>query len=352
MDGRFVDIEGATERSYQVPADERELQHRLVVSYTDRQLYTNTISAAALPFSRIADFVDKDGDGLIEISTIEELNAIRHQPDGSGYVAESGGSRNSSGCPDGTCEGYELVRNLDFDDADSYSTMNSVVIARLQSWRPISGFAAEFEGNEFTISNLTVSIIGRDGVGLFANARGDAEIRNISLAEVDVEGDSEVGALVGEFEGSEISNVHILSGDVVVNEDTGGCMIGSVGSGAVISDSSANCTITGNDTVGGLVGESSADIERSFAIGLIMEPQLSDLGDTSNVGGLVADTSGDIADSYAAVDIRTQSVSNSNFLGVGGLAGRSQGDIINSYAIGDVTIVGDARLDFVGGFGR
>ena len=352
-EGRFVDIEGATEPSYQVPAEARELQYRLVVSYIDRQLYTNIISSAAIPYSTVADVVDKDADGLIEISTIEELNAIRFQADGSGYRAQSardGGTLNSSGCPGGTCSGYELTRDLDFGDADSYSTMNRVVIAELRDWIPIPEFDTTFEGNEFTISNLSV-MIDDDGVGLFENAEGNAVIRNISLAEVTVRGESEVGALVGEFDGSVISNTHILSGNVVVTEDTGGCMIGSVGSATTISDSSANCTITGNATVGGLAGESSAVMRRSFAIGSIMEPQ-SNLNDTSNVGGLVGDNEGLIQDSYAVVDIRTQSVVDTpEFRGVGGLVGRnqSQGDIVSSYALGDVTIVGDVRTDFVGG---
>ena len=57
---------------------------------------------------------DSDGDGLIDIDTLEELNNIRYNLEGTSYKVSAGGSGNSEGCPATGCDGYELTRNLDF----------------------------------------------------------------------------------------------------------------------------------------------------------------------------------------------------------------------------------------------
>ena len=68
---------------------------------------------------------DTDGDGLIEISTLEQLDAIRHDTDGNGRVDNESGEAYHAAFPveDGDrvcrqgCNGYELTRSLDFDRA-------------------------------------------------------------------------------------------------------------------------------------------------------------------------------------------------------------------------------------------
>ena len=64
--------------------------------------------------------IDKDGDGLIEICDLEGLNEIRFQLDGSGYRTTAGATVIPTGCPNDRCTGYELTRDLDFMDDDSY----------------------------------------------------------------------------------------------------------------------------------------------------------------------------------------------------------------------------------------
>ena len=56
--------------------------------------------------------VDDDGDGLVEIGTAAELDAIRDVPDGSGYRLDNGSVRNR-GCPPAGCGGYELTADID-----------------------------------------------------------------------------------------------------------------------------------------------------------------------------------------------------------------------------------------------
>ena len=90
-------------------------RYRVEVQYTDAQSYTTTMQ-----FGPYRTDVDIDDDGLVEIYYLEDLDAIRHQPSGTGYQpAPSGIELNSSGCDEdggGTCSGYEIARHLDFSN--------------------------------------------------------------------------------------------------------------------------------------------------------------------------------------------------------------------------------------------
>ena len=313
----FVDINDANQASYRRTAGNQNIL--LLTTYTDGQGYSNNIITLAPLRSTI---VDQDGDGLIEIASIEQLSAMRHQQDGSGYKASASATLNSEGCPSSGCNGYELVRDLDFNDPDSYSTSTGVLI---RNWNSIGNFTAIFEGNGFTISNLRVNNPTSNRLGLFAMASGNAEIRRVRLANVNITGDAIIGALVGESSGSKIIDCHVISGRVHGTLGTSGCLVAI--SNTEITDSSANCRIEGEIDVGGLVGMTSKRIHNSFAsgdvIGLASTPGV-------NVGGLVGRSSSSISDSYA-----TGNVSGSS--NVGGLAGRSTGAINNSYATGSVS---------------
>ena len=48
--------------------------------------------------------IDQDDDGLIEICDLEGLDAIRHQPDGTGYKASADATRVTTGCRSGGCD--------------------------------------------------------------------------------------------------------------------------------------------------------------------------------------------------------------------------------------------------------
>ena len=139
---------------------------------------------------------DKDNDGLIEIEYLEQLNAISWDLDGDGvannatnaeaYNAEFPGGAVWAGCPLGGCSGYELTRDLDFNDPNSYAR-GEVHTDWLQGngWLPIVGveigdvaFRATFEGNHHTISNLFIGHSGftDSGVsGLFGTSIGDIQ---------------------------------------------------------------------------------------------------------------------------------------------------------------------------------
>ena len=322
----------------------------------------NCSSAVAVTVGVVtAGDYDADNDGLIEVSNLTQLNAIRWDLDGDGESRNSGytqafpGAVAGMGCPDGGCSGYELISDLDFDtngngqlDAgDSYWNGGA-------GWEPISGFGFEatFDGADHTIANLYINRSTESSVGLFGSTDSDSVIRKVGLVSASVKGNNEVGSLVGDHRGK-IDNSH-ASGSVDGNRKVGGLvgsvwgstiensyttnsvtgtgnevggLVGDSFSSGIIVDSHATGNVTGNSDVGGLIGSNwSVTVRNSYATGSVT-------GTSRNIGGLVGGTfaSVTVADSYA-----TGSVIGTNQ--VGGLVGAGSGaNVSNSYSTGDVT---------------
>ena len=279
---------------------------------------------------------DADGDRLIEISNLEQLNAVRYDlSDGNGRPDDSDDARayraafptpaGASVC-DQACRGYELTSSLDFNSPDSYSAgavdpeWNGA-----DGWLPIndngSGLNAEFEGNGHTISNLYIHRQDTDSVGLFARVGGSGIIRNAGVVNAEMEGRSYTGILAGSNSGT-ITDSY-ATGSVSGDNFVGG-LVGDNSSGGAITASYATGSVSGDNFVGGLVGYNSGGaITDSYATG-----SASGIDD---VGGLVGENSGAITASYA-----TGSVSGiDNY--VGGLVGENSAAITASYATGSVS---------------
>ena len=269
------------------------------------------VHAAGLvaPSTEIVDY-DADDDGLIEISNLEQLNAVRWdlegngQSDNDGYAAAFPSPAAGNGCPSG-CDGYELAADLDFNAAGSYAS--GVVNTAWTSgagWTPIGSWSAAFDGNGHTISNLHVGKAGRSNVGLFSVLSSSGSIQRLGLVNATVSGGLlTTGALVGDNQGGRITDTY---GDVAVN---------------------------GGKSVGGLVGFSTGTIRTSYVTGSVK-------GSSHNVGGLVGWLlSGSIADSYSTASVSVGGVNG------GGLTGRNQGSSVrNSYSTGTVS-GGGARIN-------
>ncbi len=276
-----------------------------------------------------ADIVDDDSNGLIEICYLEDLDAMRFVLDGSGYQANSEATMSTTGCPNNVCTGYELVRDLDFNKDHHYSTTASRMINQIrwttgEGWEPVGSepmrpaldddFTGDFEGNDFTISNL---MINREinQIGLFGYTGRGAEIANVGLLNVNTTGNFVVGGLVGHNQGSIITNSYVM-GSVSGNEAVGG-LVGR--NNGTIENSYATGSVSGNEVVGGLVGSNGfrVTIENSYAS--------SSVSGGDDVGGLVGNNSGNIMNSYARGSV-------SSDRDVGGLVGFSEtGSITDSY---------------------
>ena len=322
---------------------------------------TQTFTVTVRPSS--ATDYDADDDGLIEVTTLVRLNAIRHDLDGDGEPTADGatayaaafstvGDRQACGGLTG-CVGYELADNLDFDTnrngrADSGDTYWNVGAG----WEPIgavftspstpgvivivfgAGFRAIFEGNGHTIANL---FIDRDSdVGLFGRTAYGSVIRHVGLIDVMVSGSSNVGGLAGTANGSVIGSY--VTGTVTgTGEDVGG--LAGATWGSLVVASYAAVEVTGGNNVGGLIGENDAAVTASYATGWVA-------GD-DNVGGLVGSNGRTITASYATGPV-------AGVRNVGGLVGRNTrsfgftGTVTTSYW--DTTT--SRRTSSAGGQGR
>ena len=236
---------------------------------------------------------DSDGDGLIEISTLAQLNAVRWDLDGDGRVSTSNNtayaaafpvSDGGSVCPSGTtCAGYELTADLDFDTGTAGDRTGDDYYNNGVGWEPIgssfsNSFTGVFDGGGHTITNLHVNRPGADYIGLFGSIGSGGEVRSLGLPGVDVTGDDYVGGLAGyNYQGT--IRASYAAGTVSGDDYVGG--LAGHNRYATISASYAAGTVTGRDDyVGGLAGYSNRDtIRASYAAGTVT-------GD-SNVGGLV-----------------------------------------------------------------
>ncbi len=315
-DGKEVSVSDT--HSYKIPQSTTDTtRYRVQISYTDGQDYAETTISNVVIYRNI----DQDNDGLIDISTLEQLNAIRYQLDGTGYRESASTMRITAGCPVDGCKGYELIRDLDFTDNGSYrnAPLNKMEWTTGEGWEPIGNmsesFSSIFKGNGHTISNLMISSSTRHFVGLFGMINSNAVIDGIDLYKVDINGSDYVGALVGKSVGGIIINSSI-SGD---------------------SSSAVNKIIGTGQKVGGLVGVNTSDINKnikgkvinSFAIARVVGKTDNNKG--YSVGGLIGLNQGIVSNSYAAGDVNGRGY-------IGGLVGAHQaGQIHNSYARATVT---------------
>ena len=320
--------------------------------------------------------VDRDGNGLIELYTLTQLHNMRYNLRGSSYKTGTAGTGSWVGCPNGGCNGYELMNDLDFDaDGDGQSwTQDSSGNYSLDSgdsaapyfvidssgsggWQPIgnsvrNAFNAVFDGNGYVIRNLAIR---REltNIGLFGFTAANAIIRNVGLVNnlSDYTGSSNdennVGGLVGRQNGGSITGSYATG-----NADGGAGTFDYVGGlvGYQFRGSISASYATGNadggagtfDYVGGLVGrQNRGSITASYATGNAD----GGAGGSDLVGGLVGfqGSGGSITASYATGDADGGG-------SVGGLVGRQQsgGSITASYATGNAD-GGDGNSDRVGG---
>ena len=327
---------------------------------------------------------DSDGDGLIEIRFLEQLDAIRHDLDGDGWADNDSGvgayAAAFPGAVCNNCNGYELDRPLDFAASDSYAsgTVSGEWTAG-GGWRPVGDgwhpFTATFNGNGHAISNLYITPATRadsssvDGFGLFGSVGESGVIRETGLLNVDVAGGDFVGSLAGVNRGT------VSHGYATGNVSGYGCIGGLVGTNdsGVISSSHATGSVSGGKYLGGLAGcNNDGTIIYSYAAGSVSSGTETGGLTGFQVGGLVGENRGGITTSYAAGNVTGQKyvgglVGNNNDDGtisasysasevtgghyIGGLIGGNQGIVGYLYSVGKVSSDGsiDAPLRYIGG---
>ena len=272
-------------------------------AYTVRVLATRTGMADSTPSSEVMgtpqplDY-DKDDNGYIEIWSLAQFDAIRHDPSGTGnashaaYGAAFPGAAQGMGCPSNNCTGYELMTDLDFDenDDDTITAVDATYWNDGAGWIPIPRYNATFKGNNRTISNLYISrdstYIRRDLLsehtglfGIIGTFRNPGNISGLGLKNVDIRAGRKVGGLAGMVTGTPLPRITACytTGRVRGYEEVGG-LVGRLHNGIIAASySTANIegdrTATSNlDQFGGLVGfihEETSSIVASYATGSV-----------------------------------------------------------------------------------
>lgn len=197
--------------------------------------------------ARVIQDMDTNDNGLIEITTPEQLMAIRYDTDGDGrssneslveyyaipLLAPYGGFHGSpsaaTGCPDTGCIGYELANDIDLNQleawwkyADSFQILTNVQIDGTQTTQP---WNAIFDGNGHTITGVNFQQPGENAIGLFGVIGPNGVVRNLGLVNPNNRGDQSVGAIAGINRGA-IENVYVLNGTVAADSSTAGLIAG------------------------------------------------------------------------------------------------------------------------------
>ncbi|MDS0260006.1 PKD domain-containing protein [Haloarcula sp. S1CR25-12] len=226
---------------------------------------------------------------------------------------------------------YELTGDIDASETAEWNDGDG--------FDPIGGeFTGTFDGDNHTISGLTIDRGGTNDVGLFSVVGPAGTIRNVGLEGGSVTGGERVGQLVGR-NGGTVEDSH-ATGEVIGSYRAGG-LVGQ-NDGTVRRAYASGERSRANDWVGGLVGYNRGTVNHSFAARAVV----GEGGgfDGTSAGGLVGVSTGTIADSYA-----TGTVTASWF--VGGLVGSYQADdggtTLRSYATGALSI--DDETQGIGG---
>ena len=262
----------------------------------------NAPAEQAFTVTVVVDY-DSDADGLIEVGTLAQLDAVRHDLDGDGVPAAAGAEAHAAAfagavgglvCGGAGCRGYELLADLDFDTNGSGGPDADDAYWRDGSgWLPVGTgaepFAAVFEGNGRVIRGLFVA--GGENAGLFGATAPSSVVARVGLIGVDVAGTQAVGALAGRNGGRVTASW--ATGRVSGSEAVGGLAGSNAGN---VGGSYAAVAVSGERRAGGLVGLNEGGLRAVYATGRV--------SGTAAVGGLVGRHRGVLTASYATGRVR------------------------------------------------
>ena len=256
--------------------------------------------------AQISQGTDTDDNGLIEITTPEQLNAMRYDLDGDGVP---GHDLNGDGIPDDSispdnqntynihlncpassiCKGYELKSNISLA---SYKGANA--------WQPISPWQAVFDGNGFSITGLEGQhgLFGIIGIGGNKTVNNKTVVKNVDVvgAKIDLATNKRSGAAgvlaranLATIIGSYVTGELTRDGDVK-DSRTGG-LVGINEEGGTIAASVADVIINVTNIrpgwkirTGGLVGVNSGKIYRSYAYGDLIDARSDEAHSADDAG--------------------------------------------------------------------
>jgi hypothetical protein len=203
-----------------------------------------------------------------------------------------------------------------------YRQTTVIDLASVPNWIPIGSqhtgsFTGIYDGSAKTISNLTINAPTEDEQGLFGFIEGSAVVKNVGLVNCTIVGNDRVGGVVG-FNHGMVQNCY-ATGNVSGNSMVGG-VVGWVG-GNGLTDCYATASVSGIDDVGGVVGANNATVQYCYSTGNVSGSYM--------VGGVIG-YGYKVQYCYS-----TGSVSGETY--VGGVVGNANNTVQNCYSTGSVS---------------
>ena len=273
------------------------------------------------------------------------------------------------------------------NSGETYTGKNFVLTANIDlnglPWTPIANsfsdallggsdyrvFAGNFDGNGYTISNVSIGSetapLEADVLGLFGATEG--KISNLNLDTVSIHGVAKItsgyvigpaGGLVGYSAGS-IENCHVTGLTMDMNAQDGGIagaywiggLVGALDGTQLINECSVSGSITekaGKGSIGGLIGELGKAAKITYSRSNVTVNVKADSRGGADVGGFIGKGNGKTdAETVIRNCYATGNVTGGAY--TGGFAGGLWGlNIKNCYASGNVSQAAAAMASFVG----
>ena len=308
--------------------------------------------------------------------------------DGSTAAAFAGGT--------GTAEDpYQIANGAELaylassvNSGETYEEKNFVLTANIDlnglPWTPIANsfsdallggsdyrvFAGNFDGNGYTISNVSIGSettpFESDVFGLFGATEG--KISNLNLDTVSIHGITKIasigavvgfaGGLVGSSGGS-IENCHVTGLTMDMSAPSNvyaaaywvGGLVGALDGTQLINECSVSGSITenaGKGSIGGLIGELGKAAKITYSRSNVTVNVKADSRGGANVGGFIGKGNGKTdAETVIRNCYATGNITGGAY--TGGFAGGLWGlNIKNCYATGNVSQAAAAMASFVG----
>lgn len=289
---------------------------------------------------------------------------------------------------------YKLMNDLDMNKADfnvaarpscvgatdslykkhhNLNPIGQMTVSGCTSAEKISGYGytGTFNGNNKTIANGRILIKEGNGVGFFRILGNNAVVKNLNFKNLEVEGETYVGGVVGRFTGTtgSIDNVTMKDSHIESELDLVGAVTSATTSGASITNTIVtNTTVKGRNEVGGMVGLNSGTIQKSSFRGIVKshEAMMGNIGGIAGrtestsvinqvfsegqiqtylkfVGGIVGANLGTISMSYSNMSLFSFYTSDGGKMG--GIAGTNSGGVITAvYSDGLLKYMGTATM--------
>lgn len=225
----------------------------------------------------------------------------------------------------GTTENPYLVKNkynlksMKENLSASYKLSNDIDLEN-DIWDPVgtsqTPFKGSFDGNGYKIKNVYIPYLNRSNLGFFGYAE-DVKIENITIENINIIGQQNLGSLVGYIKNGKIINASVIGGSITGTNNVAGLAGNIVATD--IERSKVIVDVSASGIASGIIGKASG-IQTSNLYNCYARGNVSSLGD--NIGGIVGDPS----------DIR---IVNCYYAGkITGTSNSFVGGIIGSYGTG------------------